>query len=263
MPSTFQDLFIGLITSVITGFAVWFWDRFRRTLDLTRKSSFFGIRPGENCLIVMNHNPRGRNLMSHGDVETVVEIVKIIREIDGEVTIASFDKALEPAGSIAEFCVGSPISNQRTGVHIKNFMQEISNNSYSEGEPDSLAILISGEIYRHEQEDQEYAILARIVPNQDSRPIFLISGQSSLGNKAAIHFLAKKYKTILWDKYKYGSFCLLLKVIEPKLYGYKSVELIKDLTDTVLIQEIRQNNYRRSAVQQVVGAANRVFSLRL
>ena len=90
-----------------------------------------------------------------------------------------------------------------------------------------------------------------------------LSGQSSLGNKAAIYFLAKNCKTILWDKYKYGSFCLLLKVREPRLYGYKSVELIKDFTDTTLIQEIRRNSYRRSAGQQVIGAAIRVFSLRL
>lgn len=251
MPSTIQDLLIGLITSVIAGFSVWFWERFRRTLDLTHKSSFFGIRPGENCLVVINHNPRGRDLLSHRDVETVVEIVKIICEIDGEVTIAAFDKALEPAGEITEFCVGSPDSNERTGVHIKNFMQNIYNNPSSKDESDSLAILIAGETYRHKRGDIEYAILAKVVPNQYSRPVFLMSGQSSLGNKASIYFLAKNYKTVLWDKYKYNSFCLLLRIREPKLYGYKSVELVKDLTDTVLIEEIRQNSCSRSAVQQL------------
>lgn len=251
MPSTIQDLLIGLITSVITGFAVWFWERFRRTFDLTRKSSFFGIRPGESCLVVMNHNPRGRELLSHGDVETVVEIVKIICEIDGEVTIAAFDKALEPAGDITEFCIGSPASNERTEVHIRNFMQDISNNPYSKDSPDSLAILIAGEIYRYKYQEMEYAVLAKIVPNQYSHPVFLVSGQSSRGNQASIYFLAKNYKTVLWDKYKYNSFCLLLRIREPRLYGYKSVELVKDLTDTVLIEEIRQNSCSRSAFQQL------------
>ncbi|MEO1146015.1 MAG: hypothetical protein AAFY26_10510 [Cyanobacteria bacterium J06638_22] len=251
MPSTIQDLLIGLITSVIAGFAVWFWERFRRTLDLTQKSSFFGIRPEGNCLVVMNHNPRGRDLLSHGDVETVVEIVKIIYEINGEVTIAAFDKALEPPGDITEFCIGSPASNERTEVHIKNFMQDIINKPYSKDKPDSLAILTAGEVYRYRYQETEYAILAKIVPEQYAHPVFLVSGQSSRGNKASIYFLAKNYRTVLRNKYKYNSFCLLLRIREPKIYGYKSVELVKDLTDTVLIEEVRQNSCSRSATQKL------------
>jgi hypothetical protein len=246
MPSTIQDLLIGLVTSVITGLAVWFWERFHRILDLAQKSRFFGIRPSENCLVVMNHNPRGRNLLSHGDVETVVEIVKIIYQIDGGVTIAAFDKALEPAGNITEFCVGSPASNERTEVHIKNFMQNIVNSPHSKDEPDSLAIFIEGKIYRYKHEEMEHAILAKIVPDQYANQIFLISGQSSFGNKAAVHFLAKNYKKSLLNKYKHKSFCLLLRIKEPKLYGYKSVELVEDLTNTVLVEKIRSNSCKSS-----------------
>jgi hypothetical protein len=77
MSSTIPDLLIGLTTSVIAGFSVWFWQRLRHTLDLNHKSGFFGTRPNENCLVVINHNPRGRDLLSHWDVETVVEIVKV------------------------------------------------------------------------------------------------------------------------------------------------------------------------------------------
>lgn len=246
MLSTIPDLLIGLITSVITGFSVWFWERFRRTLDLTHKSSFFGTQPSENCLVIVNHNPRGRDLLSHWDVETVVEIVKIICEIHGEVKIAAFDKALEPAGDITEFCVGSPDSNERTEAHIKNFMQNFSNTPRSTDSPDSLAIHIAGETYRHKRGELEYVVLAKIVPNQYSHPIFMMSGQSSLGNKASVYFLAKNYKTFLWKKYKYDSFCLLLRIKEPRLYGYKSVEIVKDVTDTVLIEEVRNNScFRR------------------
>jgi hypothetical protein len=166
----------------------------------------------------------------------------IICEINGEVAIAAFDKALEPAGGTTEFCVGSPGSNERTGAHVKNFMKNLSNTPYSKDSPDSLAIHIAGETYRHKQGELEYVVLAKIVPNQYSHPIFLVSGQSSLGNKASIHFLAKNYKKVLWEKYKYNSFCLLLRIREPRLYGYKSVELVKDITGTVLIDEVQQNN---------------------
>lgn len=250
MLSTIPDLLIGLVTSVITGFSVWFWERFRHTLKLTHKSSFFGARPSENCLVVINHNPRGRDLMSHWDVETVVEIVKIICEINGEVTIAAFDKALEPAGDTTEFCVGSPDSNKRTEAHIKNFMHNFSNTPYSKDSPDSLAIHIAGQTYIHRRGELEFVVLAKIVPNQYSHPIFLVSGQSSLGNKASIYFLAKNYKSILWKRYKYNSFCLLLRIKEPRLYGYKSVELVKDVTDTVLIEEVRQNSCSRGIIQK-------------
>ena len=250
MSSTIRDLLIGLITSVIAGFSVWFWERFRRKLDLNRKSSFFGTRPNENCLVIINHNPRGRDLLSHWDVETVVEIVKIICEINGEVLISAFDKALEPAGEITEFCVGSPDSNERTEAHIKNFMQNFSNTPSSKDSLDSLAIHIAGETYRHKRGELEYVVLARIIPDQYSHPIFVVSGQSSLGNKASIYFLAKNYKKLLWDKYKYDSFCLLLRIREPKLYGYKSVELVKDVTEKVLVKEVRQNSRFRNEIKQ-------------
>lgn len=251
MTSTIRDLLIGLITSVITGFSVWFWERFRRNLDLTRKSSFFGTQPNENCLVIINHNPRGRELLSHWDVETVVEIVKIIFDINGEVIIAAFDKALEPAGEITEFCVGSPDSNERTEAHIKNFMQNFSNTPYSKDSLDSLAIHIAGETYRHKRGELEYIVLAKIVPDQYSHPIFIVSGQSSLGNKASVYFLYKNYKELLWNRYKYDSFCLLLRIREPKLYGYKSVELVKDVTDTVLVKDVRKNSCSKNKVKQI------------
>lgn len=234
MTPALENLLISLVASVITGVAIWLWNRARHSRTLIRKSSFFGIRPGESCLIVMNHHPLAQNMMSHGDIETLVEAVKIVHEVGGEVTVAPFDKAIEPAGSITEFCIGSPASNQRTGVHIKNYLKDVSANPSYSNEPDSLAIVTGGQEFKYERGGRQYALLAKLRPNSSPHPVFLISGQTALGNKAAVYYLAQNYDQFLRKKYADTPFCLIIGIKEPKLYGYKSVELVRDITATAL-----------------------------
>lgn len=233
-----ENLLIGIVTSIITGLAVWLWDRIRFSRNLNRKSDFFGIRPSEQVLIIMNQHPQTPHRMSHGDVETLVEVARIVHEIRGEATIAPFDKILEPAGSVTEFCIGGPDSNERTKAHLRNFLKGIYINPYSPGTPDSIAILTKGEIFRFERDEKEYAILAKFRPASNSHPVLLVCGQTSKTNRAAGYYLGQNYDKSLRKKFGNGQFCLILKVTSPASYGYKAVELAKDVTDTAFTPDI-------------------------
>ena len=179
----------------------------------------------------MNHNPHGRNTMSHGDIETLVDIVRLVDEIGGNLKVAPFDNLLEPAGEMTEFCIGSPGSNQRTQVHMENFLKGVRFNPYTPDEPDNLAIIENNNKFLYEKFESEYALLAKFYPNPDAQPVILISGQSARGNQGAIYYLIKHYDGLLNTKFgRTKHFCLVLKLRSPLTYGHKSVQLVKDIT---------------------------------
>ncbi|MEO0790679.1 MAG: hypothetical protein AAFY36_18590, partial [Bacteroidota bacterium] len=183
------------------------------------------------CFAVMNQNPKRLNTMSHEDVQTLIEVAKLAEEIDVELKIAPFEKFVEPPGSATEFCLGGPDSNQRTKIHLANFLQEIRFNPYMPGDPENIAILIQGQEFRYEKDRSEHAILARIYPEPKSRPVILVSGQTAKSNRGAVHYLIENYDRALRKKFgNEKQFCLLIKLKDPTSYGYKSARLERDLT---------------------------------
>jgi hypothetical protein len=235
MSSALQDLIISILASVISGGGVWLWVRMRGMRALQRKSAFFGIRPTEKCLIVMNHHPKKHDTMSHKDIGTLVEAVRIVHEIGGEATIAPFDEALEPAGIITEFCIGGPDSNERTQIHLDNFLIGVQARRFTDP-VDQLAIITRAETFKFENREKEYAILAKFFPKPNSKPVFLVSGQTGFANKGAMYYLAQNYDRLLRKKYGLGPFCLIMRVTSPWTYGYKMVEAAKDITDTAFVK---------------------------
>lgn len=235
-PSVIENFTVGLVTSVVTAVVVWLWGKIRASQILDRKSAFFGISPKENCLLVINHDPRNHNSVTHGDVETLIEIAKLVAEINAKLVIARFDRILEPAGETTEFCIGGPDSNPRTKVHLENFLQGIYINPYMPDDPDNIAFVTKGKKYIFVNNKDEHAILARFYPESDSYPVILICGQTSKGNRGAVHYLNKNYDSYL--RQKFGNkkpFCLILKLQSPLTYGVKAVHLVKDITDIAFI----------------------------
>lgn len=230
MSPSLENLLIGIVTSIITGSAVWFWEKTRRARNLNLKSRFFGLAPSERCLIVMNHFPGKQGTMSHGDIYTLIEVAKIIYEIKGEIILAPFDKTLEAAGSITEFCIGGPESNKRTKAHLANFLKGIQTNPYTH-ETEPLAILTKEKKYIYNRKERHYAILAKIWPSTNAHPVFLICGQTSTSNNAAIHYLLENYNNFLRKKFSSGRFCLIVEITSPESYGHKMVKLVDDVTD--------------------------------
>jgi hypothetical protein len=236
-PSVIENFVVGIVTSVITAIILWLWGKFRRSQILNRKAAFFGIYPQQDCLVILNQNPKtSYKAMAHGDVETLVEIVKLVSEIPGNLIVAPFDRVLEPPGKITEFCIGGPTSNERTKIHLENFLKGVRFNPYAPNDPDRIALVTKEEKFRYEENQNEYMLLARFYPHQGSYPIILICGQTARSNQGAAHYLAQNYADALSRKYgNKKTFCLILKLQSPSIYGYKSVKLVKDLTDTAFI----------------------------
>lgn len=232
-PSVIENFVVGIATSIITAVAVWLWNKIRKSRILNRRAAFFGLSPKEPFLAVMNQNPKSLNTMSHADVQTLVEVVKLAEEIGSELTVAPFDRVLEPPGGMTEFCLGGPDSNQRTKVHLANFLKGVRLNPYMPGDLDNIAIVTQAETFRYEKNHSEYAVLARLYPNPKAHPVILICGQTARSNQGTVHYLIENYEHVLRKKFgNKKQFCLIIQLQSPQTYGYKSAKLEKDLTDT-------------------------------
>lgn len=234
MSPVLKNLLIGVLTSVITGTAVWLWQRTKRARNLNRKSKFFNISHKDRCLLVMNHNPVRQYMMSHGDIYVLLDAARIVNELGGEVVVAPFDQALEGAGEMTEFCIGGPESNYRTKAHLERFLKDVHMRPFTD-ENESLAIIAGSDKFLREKGAKEYAILARIFPKPKRKPIFLICGQTARSNRGAMYYLEKNYEKLSKDTLSEKSFCLVIEISSPSIYGHKMVEMIKDITNTVII----------------------------
>jgi len=231
---TLQDLLIGITTSVITGVAVWLWQKIQQSRLGNRKANFFGLKPNDECLVVLG-NYRGQNATSHGDIDSMVEAVKIIHSIGYGVKVAPFDKAIESPGESSEICIGGPSSNDRTGTHLSAFFNEIHVNSH-DAPTDRLAIVTKKKVYRYESGEKEYALLSKFYPRVGGKPVFLICGQTAFATKGASYYLAKNFDDSIRKKYGNGEFCFIVRVISPWTFGHKSVELVDDISKFAFTQ---------------------------
>ncbi|MET9971021.1 hypothetical protein ABZZ80_35245 [Streptomyces sp. NPDC006356] len=78
---------IGLLTSMVSAAFVWLWQRGRNTRALHRKARLLGMRPGETCIVVMNHKWDRPGVAAHHDVQAMVEAVVLARELGCEVSM--------------------------------------------------------------------------------------------------------------------------------------------------------------------------------
>ena len=116
-----QDLVIGIVTSIITGISVWLWQKVRQSRALNANARFFNLKSGDECLVVLGQY-RTQNATSHGDIDGLIEAVKLIYSIGCSVKVAPFDKTIEPPGEMTEICIAGPDSNQRTQIHLSSFL---------------------------------------------------------------------------------------------------------------------------------------------
>ncbi len=175
--------------------------------------------------------------MSHKDIGTLVEAVKIIDKIGGEVIVAPFEETLEPPGDVVEFCIGGPDANERTQSILDNFLVGVRMYLYKDKvQGRRLAINTKTKLYKYNKGKEEFAILAKFMPKPNSKPVFLIAGQTGFANRGAMYYLAQNYDSSLRRKYKLGPFCMITKVISPWDYGYKMVELVEDITATAFVK---------------------------
>src|SRR5690606_38773854 len=135
-------------------------------------------------------------------------------------------------GDRTEFCVGGPIggANIRTGGHLAAHLPGVVIHPYDGTHPDSVAIEVGGEKFLFDQGNQEYTLVAKFTPVESVCPVFLVAGQTSMANLAAIHFLRREYAQVARQLSSVERFCVLVKVSDIRTYEFHRARLEREVT---------------------------------
>jgi hypothetical protein len=87
VSAAFLNISIGLATSVLSGGAVWLWQRARNARILRRKAAFFGVERGGTCLIIMNNTWDTPGRSSHHDVHAMIEAATLASEVGCAISV--------------------------------------------------------------------------------------------------------------------------------------------------------------------------------
>ncbi|MCX4902883.1 hypothetical protein [Streptomyces sp. NBC_00878] len=219
------------MTSLIGGGFVWLWERGKRARRLRGKADFFGLVPGESCFIVIGNKHNARGVAPHQEIRAMIEIATLAGQLGCDVDTESSDDFRGSNDDRTEFCVGGPLgdANLRTGGHLAAHLPGVSILPHGPG-PDSVAFVVGGRRYPFRRNEVEYALVAKFVPPQASRPVVLICGQSSLANQAAIHFLKRNHRQLTDTLESVDRYCVLVKIADIGTYGFQGTSLERDVT---------------------------------
>ncbi|PRH78477.1 hypothetical protein C6N75_14695 [Streptomyces solincola] len=224
------EIVLGVVAAAISAGLGWFARTFLWRRRLRRKQRFLGLPAGSECLFVVNRDMGGDQRSVHRrDAYALLELSALVKDCGAEVQITAHDETRQGFGARAEFCVGGPGSNQRTAAHLASLLPGVSFSTVSEPVAERGAIAVAGQTYRMVKGEVEYVLLARLASDAHARPVFLLCGQTAISNQAAARYLAAHHEE-LWRRGADGSFCLLLKVVNPAAYGADMTELVADLT---------------------------------
>ena len=238
MSAAFVNIVIGLVTSVLSGAAVWAWQRARNGRIRRRKELFFGLSPGSTCLIVMNHKANMPGTTAQDDVQVMIEIAVLASEIGAKISVKSCDEVQESNGDRTEFCIGGLNSNPRSLGHIANYLPGVTLRPYRPTRRDSTAIVVGDQQFLCQRGVLEYALVARFTPSGASRPVILICGQRALANRGAIHFLHGNYLTLMRNLAAVEEFCIVVRMSSSDVYGHELVELAADVTAQAFARQL-------------------------
>ncbi len=231
--SVVVNVLVGLATSFIGGACVWLWERGKRSRLLRRKADFFGVVPGETCLVVIGNKHNRRDVATHKDIRAIIEVATLASQLGSDVVTESSNDFRGSNDNRTEFCIGGPLgdANVRTGGHLATHLPGFTILPWGPG-PESVAFIVGGERYLWDKGNVEHALVAKFTPPQASRPVFLVCGQSSLANQAAIHYLKRDHRDVAASLSSTDRFCLIIKLAGIGTYGFQNATLERDVTDT-------------------------------
>lgn len=226
-----RDLVVNLLASTVAGCSVWLAQRLLRYHRLARKRAFFGLDKGTECLLTVSRHASSPHQLSvhRRDVAALVELATVARDCGARAELVTEDDIPRGIGRSTEFCVGGPVGNARTAAHLRSLVPGMRvEPAGAEGAGPAYAIGTA--TFQRDPGRAEYVVLARVWAPAGGRPVFLLGGQTARTNLAAARFLATGYRQ-LYRRYR-GSrpFCLVLRVIEPAVYGPDFIEVAADVT---------------------------------
>ncbi|WP_051940362.1 hypothetical protein [Phaeacidiphilus oryzae] len=221
MGDSVLNVVLGVVSSAVSAALAWTVQRGLLRRRLERKRAFFGLRADSGCTTVLPRHMSGTEVsVNRRDVLAVMELAALIRECGARADVVGHDQVTQGLGGRTEFCVGGPAANNRTAAHLRWKLP---------GVRMERGLEVGGREYLRSDE-AEYALLARITAGEGGRPTFLVCGQSAIANLAAARWLSAQYRRLAHRYGTEGTFCLLLKVVQPSAYGADVVELLGDVT---------------------------------
>lgn len=202
------------------------WNKIKKFKENKLSEKIFGLSHNDKCRIITGSYYDLPNASSKRDVAALVEAASIANKMGADIIYEDSETDNLNVGDITEFCIGGPDSNSRTMVHISNYLKGIRAFS-SKDEGKRLFITTNTNEYSYRQSDKEHALLAKIYAKKDSKPLFIICGQTSQSNRAALYYLRNNYR-MLFEKFGVKQFYIILKLVSPTTYGYSMVELMEE-----------------------------------
>jgi hypothetical protein len=230
LSAVILNIVVGLMTSIISGGAVWAWGRARVTRWQRERARFFGLSPGDTCRIVAPQAFGAPRTISKHDVFSIVELAKLMRDLRADLDVVGSDEGTYGVGDHTEFCVGGPTANVRMQSHLARFLPGVSIRSAPPDSPDSGAIVTAGQEFLRERDSREYVLVARVRPPGRGQPLFLICGQTGITNRAAASYLRDSYRRISSAHGSGENWCIVLRVVAPSVYGHQMTELAADVS---------------------------------
>ncbi|MFC7929883.1 hypothetical protein [Streptomyces cinereoruber] len=229
MNEDVRNIVLGVLATGISASLGWLGRTYRWRRRLRRKQAFFGLPGGSECLLVVNRESGGDNVVHRYDVFAMLELSALIKDCGAQARVLPQDQTHQGFGDRTEFCVGGPYSNRRMAAHLTTLLPGVKVNVDVEPSEVRGSITIGAERYLMEKGRSEYVILARLTAGEGHRPVFLFCGQRAITNQAATRYLARHHETLA-RRHRGGSFVLLLKVVNSEAYGPDVVELVADVT---------------------------------
>ena len=235
MSDAAWNVLINILASGITGALVWLGQRGLAQRRLRRKGRFFGLRRGEECLLVIPKHPgsqRDRSV-NREDVVVLLDLSGLLQECGARPRVLFHDQAGRGIGLTAEFCIGGPAANSRSAAHMRLALPGLAVDPYESGDPHRLALRVGADVYLYEPGVIEHALLAKIAAPSLPRPVFLVCGQTAIANQGAVDYLLAHRRELVRAYGLDGRFALVTRVVQPADYGRHAVELVRDATADV------------------------------
>ncbi|MFI6445413.1 hypothetical protein [Kitasatospora sp. NPDC050543] len=248
MTDSVLNVLLGLVASAISAALGWLAQTLRRRRRTARVRTFFGMPGGTECLLVVNRHASAASSKSvqRNDVYALMELSALVKECGARAEIVAHDQVRQGLGGKAEFCLGGPVSNDRTAAHLASWLPGVSfapRERSAEFDHGDLAISVGDEEFRYQHGTEvpggrTFALLARLHAGPGSRPVFLIAGQTAMSNHAAVRYLVANHRQLARRHGTDGTFALVLRVINPGAYGPDVVEVASDVTAKATVRPV-------------------------
>ncbi|WP_368666581.1 hypothetical protein [Kitasatospora sp. MBT63] len=238
MTDSVLNVVLGLVASALSAGLGWLAQSVRRRRRRGRVREFFGMPAGTECLLVVNHHAASHSSksVSRNDVYALMELSALVKECGAQAEVVAHDQVRQGLGGKAEFCLGGPASNARTAAHLASWLPGV---DFAVQNPDGpygdTTIKVGDREFAYVHPDaapggETYVLLARLHPRPESRPVFLIAGQTATSNHAAVRHLVANHRALARRHGKDGTFALVLRVVNARAYGPDVVEPVADVT---------------------------------